>query len=279
MQRDDIYLIDLWRIVRREWRWFTAVFAAVLLGTFAFMQVARPQWQATAWIQIGQVGGAPTGWDPKVEPLQRVLERLQLVPFQNEVLQSVGIAPDTHEGGLYRKSLKLEPLPYAGPLIKLSVRGYSPQQADKFAEATVTQLQSIHRDLQAEPLKLARTRLDEVQSNLQAAIAERDRLQQAAVQNKDSLAAVLLASKNDEIAKLQETQGDLVMRLSAQYTFNTSLMWPVYVPKWPVFPNPALTWGMGIVFGLFLGMCAAIARNARRRSMLAEVAVMKKAAA
>jgi hypothetical protein len=279
MQRDDIYLIDLWRIVRREWRWFAAVFAAVLLVTFAFMQVARPQWQATAWIQIGQVGEAPTGWDPKIEPLQRVLERLQLVPFQNQVLQSIGIAPDTHEAGLYRKSIKVDPLAYAGPLIKVSVRGYSAEQADKFAAATVAQLQAIHRDLQAVPLKLARARLDEVQSSLQTAIAERDRLQQAAVQNKDNLAAVLLTSKNDEISKLQETQNDLAMRLSSQFTFDTSLMWPVYTPKWPVFPNPALTWGMGIVFGLFLGMCAAIARNARRRSALGKVTVMTKAAA
>jgi hypothetical protein len=279
MQRDDIYLIDLWRILRREWRWFTAVLVAVLLGTFAFMQIARPQWQADAWIQIGQIGEAPTGWDVKIEPLQRVLERLQLRPFQDQVLQGIGVAPDTAEGGLYRKSLKLEPLPYAGPLIKLSVRGYSPEQAAKLAEATVARLQAVHRDLQAAPLKLARARLDEVQSNLQNAIAERDRLQQDAGQGNGSLAAMLLVSKNEEIRALQETRSDLVMRLSSQFTFDTSLMWPVYVPRWQVFPNAMLTWGMGIVLGLFLGMVAAIAKNASRRPVRDNLAVMTKAAA
>jgi len=108
MERDDIYLIDLWHILVREWRWFAALLVIVLGGTFAFMQMARPQWQADAWIQIGQIGAAPTGQDPKAEPLQRVLERLQLVPFQNETLQSAGVAPDMPAAGLYRRSLKGE---------------------------------------------------------------------------------------------------------------------------------------------------------------------------
>jgi LPS O-antigen subunit length determinant protein (WzzB/FepE family) len=265
MQRDDIYLIDMWRLLRREWLWFLAAFAAVLLATFAFMRVAKPQWQASAWIQIGQVGAAPAGQDPKAEPLQRVLERLQLIPFQNQVLQSIGIGPETPNAHLYRKSLKLDPLPYAGPLVKLSVRAHSAEQARQFAEATVNQLRAIHQGLEATQLNLARQRLEEIQRDVQNATAERDRLQQAAVQGKDNLAVILLAGKNEELRTLQQIHADLLARLSATYTYDTSLMWPVYVPEHPVFPNPALTWGMGIVLGLFLGIMAAIARNAARR--------------
>jgi uncharacterized protein involved in exopolysaccharide biosynthesis len=265
MQRDDIYLIDMWRLLRREWLWFLAAFAAVLLATFAFMRVAKPQWQASAWIQIGQVGAAPAGQDPKAEPLQRVLERLQLIPFQNQVLQSIGIGPETPNAHLYRKSLKLDPLPYAGPLVKLSVRAHSAEQARQFAEATVNQLRAIHQGLEATQLNLARQRLEEIQRDVQNATAERDRLQQAAVQGKDNLAVILLAGKNEELRTLQQIHADLLARLSATYTYDTSLMWPVYVPEHPVFPNPALTWGMGVVLGLFLGIMAAIARNAARR--------------
>jgi uncharacterized protein involved in exopolysaccharide biosynthesis len=265
MQRDDIYLIDMWRLLRREWLWFLAAFAAVLLATFAFMRVAKPQWQASAWIQIGQVGAVPAGQDPKAEPLQRVLERLQLIPFQNQVLQSIGIGPETPNAHLYRKSLKLDPLPYAGPLVKLSVRAHSAEQARQFAEATVNQLRAIHQGLEATQLNLARQRLEEIQRDVQNATAERDRLQQAAVQGKDNLAVILLAGKNEELRTLQQIHADLLARLSTTYTYDTSLMWPVYVPEHPVFPNPALTWGMGVVLGLFLGIMAAIARNAARR--------------
>ncbi|EIL97486.1 hypothetical protein UUA_14829, partial [Rhodanobacter thiooxydans LCS2] len=85
------------------------------------------------WIQIAQVGSVPAGQDPKVEPLQRVTERLQLVPFQNQVLASAGYAKTTPVARLYRNSLKLEPMLYAGSLVKLTVRAYSPQQAGELA--------------------------------------------------------------------------------------------------------------------------------------------------
>lgn len=47
-QHDDIYLIDLWRILRREWRWALAALVVVLALTLAFTRLARPQWEATA---------------------------------------------------------------------------------------------------------------------------------------------------------------------------------------------------------------------------------------
>jgi len=265
MQRDEIYLIDMWRILRREWRWFMAVLIVVLAAVFVFMRVAKPQWQADAWIQIGQVGAAPAGQDPKAEPLQRVLERMKLIPFQNETLASIGIGPRTPEGQLYRHSLKLEPLPYAGPLIKLSVRAHSPELARKLAEATVDELKTIHHDAEATTLNFARARLAQVQTDLQQVTAERDHLQQVATQTKDSFAGLLLTSKSDEIRDLQQTRSDLEARLSSTYTYDTSLMWPVYVPENAAFPNPALTWGAGGVLGLFLGTLAAVWRNALRR--------------
>lgn len=265
MQRDEIYLIDMWRILRREWRWFMAVLIVVLAAVFVFMRVAKPQWQADAWIQIGQVAAAPTGQDPKAEPLQRVLERMKLIPFQNETLASIGIGPRTPEGQLYRHSLKLEPLPYAGPLIKLSVRAHSPELARKLAEATVDELKTIHHDAEATTLNFARARLAQVQTDLQQVTAERDHLQQVATQTKDSFAGLLLTSKSDEIRDLQQTRSDLEARLSSTYTYDTSLMWPVYVPENAAFPNPALTWGAGGVLGLFLGTLAAVWRNALRR--------------
>lgn len=280
MEHNEIYLIDTWRILVREWKWFVALLLLVLAATFAFLHTARPQWEATAWVQIGQVGAAPPGQDPKAEPLQRVLERLQLVPFQEDVVKSVGLSPDTREAHLYRKSLKLEPLPYAGPLIKMTLRAYSPQQAGQLATATVAQLQTIHQHIEAVPLARAYARLDEVQKELKNALADRDRLQQAAAPsgNKDDagsknaqgavVASALLSSKNEEIHTLQQTKSDLADRLSATYTYDTSLMWPVYVPDRQAFPNPVLMWAVGLVFGLFLGTLAAIARNALRRAAI-----------
>ena len=275
MERDEIYLVDMWRILVREWQWCLVMVVLVLAATFAFMHVARRQWQATAWIQIAQVGQVPQGQDPKVEPLQRVAERLQTKAFQNEVVQSMGLPIDSREARLYRKSLKVDQLQYAGALVRLTVRAESAQQARQFAEATVAQLRSVHQGLAATTLALARARLDEVQADLKDALAERDRLLQAAGRGDagdksgqaSSLAGVLVASRGEEIRNLQTTRSDLLTRLSAGYTYDTALVWPVYVPEGPSFPNPVLFWGVGILLAFGLGAFAAVVRNAVRRTV------------
>jgi hypothetical protein len=277
MEQDEIYLIDLWRIFTREWKWFVAVLVLTLACTYAFAHLVKRQWEASAWLQIGQVGQVPSGQDPKVEPLARVLERLQLVAFQNEVMASVGFSPKSPQALLYRKSLKLEPLPYAGPLVRLNVRAYSREQARQFAAATVAQLHALHQRLEVLPLKSARAPLDQVEADLHTVMADRARLQQAAtsesaragksedVQN-PMLASLLLATKNEEARSLQQARSDLVDRLGPTYTYETSLMWPVYVPERQAFPNPELTYGIGLLLSLFLGASAAIARSVARRS-------------
>jgi Uncharacterized protein involved in exopolysaccharide biosynthesis len=277
MQHDEIYLVDLWRIFAREWKWFVLVLALTLACTYAFAHLAKRQWEATAWIQIGQVGSVPAGQDPKAEPLQRVIERLQLVPFQNEILQSAGYAPTSSVAGLYRKSLKLEPMLYAGSLVHLSVRAYSRQQAGELAAATVARLRLVHQQLEAAPLKSAYARLDETQADLQSALADRARLLQAgaaagrgaaggSAAQSSLLADMLLARKNEEIRELRLAKSDLTERLDPTYTYETSTVWPVYVPEHQAFPNPALTWGIGLLLGILLGVSASVARHTARRS-------------
>lgn len=278
MEQDEVYLVDLWRIFVREWKWFVLVLVLTLACTYAFAHLVKRQWEATAWIQIGQVGAVPSGQDPKVELLQRVLERLQLVPFENEVLQDAGYAPNSSVASLYRKSLKLDPLPYAGPLIRLSVRSYSRKQAGELATATVLRLRAIHQPLEAAQLASAHARLSGVENDLQTARADLARYQKAArpgsqggPAGKDAanpmLASLLLSNKEEEVRGLQQAKNDLVERLGPAYTYQTSMVWPVYVPERQAFPNPALTWGIGLLLGIFLGASTSIARGTARRSV------------
>jgi uncharacterized protein involved in exopolysaccharide biosynthesis len=270
MEQDEIYLLDLWRIFTRGWMWFLGVLVLTLACTYAFAHLVRRQWQATAWIQIAQVGQVPQGQDAKVEPLLRVIERLELVPFENEILQGAGYARDSAVARLYRNSLKLEPMPYAGPLIRLTVRAYSREQAVELATVTVARLHAVHQRLEELPLKAARARLAGIEADLDTARADQARYRQAAdAGGRDAsgavLASLLLANKNEEVRGLQQARTDLLERLGPVYTYPTSMVWPVYVPDKQAFPNPELTWGIGLLLGLFLGACAAVARAGRRR--------------
>ena len=269
MDHDEIYLIDLWRILSREWRWFLATLVLVLAGTYGLLHAARSQWEALAWIQIGQVGPAPAGQDPKVEPLLRVIERMDTVGFQDQVTASLGLSHDSVEARLYRKSLKADPQPYAN-LFRLHIRAYSPTQATALAAATLATLQVVHRQIDAVPLQMARKRLDDVEAELRTAEGDRVHLQAEASGGQGSdatraLSGVMLSGKNADIRALRQEDSDIRARLAPNYTYETSMPWPVYVPKERAYPNTVLMLGMGGAAALFLAGIIAIARNAVRR--------------
>jgi LPS O-antigen subunit length determinant protein (WzzB/FepE family) len=263
---DEIYLIDMWRIVVREWRWFIGVGLVVLAATFAYLHHARSQWEATAWIQIGQVGTTPVGQDPHVEAFSRTVERLETRTFQDDVLKSIGVPVDAPEGKLYRRSMKIEQLAYAN-LIKLRIRGYSAEDAKQLATATATVLHAAHARIGAAPVALARDRMEELESTLKETRIARDRLMAEASGNGPAagLAGVALATSNDDMRALEQSRSDLATRQLANYTYETSMAWPVYVPKDRVFPNTLLTGAIGLLGAGFLAALAAVARHALRR--------------
>ncbi|HEY4294051.1 Wzz/FepE/Etk N-terminal domain-containing protein [Luteibacter sp.] len=262
---DEIYLIDMWRIVVREWRWFISVGFVVLAATFAYLHHARNQWEATAWIQIGQVGTTPVGQDPHVEAFSRTVERLETAAFQDEVLKSVGVPVDAAEGRLYRHSMKIEQLAYAN-LIKLRVRGYSAEDAKELATATATVLHAVHARIAAAPVALAKGRMEELEATLKETRANRDRLMAEASGDGQAagLAGVALATSNDDLRALEQSRSELAGRQLANYTYETSMAWPVYVPKERAFPNTFLTAAIGLLAAAFLATLAAVARHALR---------------
>ncbi|EGD16663.1 hypothetical protein involved in exopolysaccharide biosynthesis [Xanthomonas hortorum ATCC 19865] len=275
-QHDDIYLIDLWRILRREWRWALAALVVVLGLTFAFTRLAKPQWEATAWIQVGEIGPTPAGRDPKVEPFQRVIDRMKTRLFQDAVLRKAGLPLNSRAAQLYRGSLKPDPDPYAN-LIGVTIRAESSAQARRLAMATVTELQTLHGQTNAVALGLARTRLQGLNEDLRAALVNRAQLQQqvqagqggAAATPAQVVAGVLLTDSNTTIRALKAERDDLIARLTTRYTYQTSLAWPLYVPDRQAFPNAITAWAAGLLAGAGLGVLAAVFRNAWRRRRVA----------
>lgn len=271
-QHDEIYLIDLWRILRREWRWAVAALVVVLGLTFAFTRLAKPQWEATAWIQVGEIGPTPAGRNPKVESFQRVIDRMKTRLFQDAVLRQAQVPLDSRAAQLYRGSLKPDPDPYAN-LIGVTIRAESAQQARTLATATVTQLQILHGGTNAAALDLARARLQGLSEDLRAATSHREQLQRqlqagqggASATPTQVLAGVLLTDSNTTIRALKSERDDLVARLTARYTYQTSLAWPLYVPDRQAYPNAITAWAAGLLAGAGLGVLAAVLRNAVRR--------------
>jgi hypothetical protein len=270
MKEDEIYLIDMARLLARHWRWFAVAMALVLAATAVFNVLAKPQWEATAWIQVGEIGPTPAGRDPKVEPFQRVLDRIKTRLFQDAVLRSAGVPLNGRAAQLYRKSLKPDPDPYAN-LIGVTIRAGTADQARMLATATANALQAVHGPIEAAALDSARARARILGDELATATARRDRLQQQLAASGGNptqaqvLAGLMLADANGTVRGLRAEREDLIARLDPRYTYPTSLAWPLYVPDRQAFPNPVVTWGIGLLLSLALGALAAVLGGAWHR--------------
>lgn len=141
------------------------------------------------------------------------------------------------------------------------------------AMATVSQLQTLHGDTHAAALDLTRARLQGLSEDLRAATTNREQLQRqlqaghgaSSATPTQVLAGVLLTDSNTTIRALKSERDDLVARLTARYTYQTSLAWPLYVPDRQAFPNAVTAWAAGMLAGAGLGVLVAVLRNAVRR--------------
>jgi uncharacterized protein involved in exopolysaccharide biosynthesis len=268
---DEISIRDLWLIL---WAQRYMVLAAPLLtAAIAAVLVMRvkPQWEATSIIQIGQVWQVAT----PLESPSRTVERMKLPPFKVAVLSGLGV-PATEDdpiGSLYSDSLKVKVIPNTD-LVELRLRAFSREDARRWAEATVKQLQSVHKKL-AEPLIARLTQQQtQVQQQIQRIRTEKERLLKNAELKSDIgpgnrfaesvLLSNFLLQKDTELRAVELQHLALEEQLDPAKTYPTSLLDKVYVPAKRAYPKRTLTVVLAGAVGLFVGVLGAFLLNALR---------------
>ena len=265
---DEISLLDLWQtLVRRKW-WvlglpLLAVIAAAVAVTFM-----KPQWEATAAIQIGAVGQAAQ----LIEPPARVVERMKLKSFEDAVLAGLELSGQkTPEAKLFRSSLKVKALPNTD-LIEIKVRGYSQESARRSADATVSYLHRIHNGMAAPTVQRMKQLLAQVEREIAQTKAEREKaLKITGLNDKTNAEArfmenIVLANimiqRDSELRELEQTKMEYEEQLNPMRTYPTSYIEKISVSEEPVAPKKALMVLLAGVLGLFVGVMAAFLGNA-----------------
>ena len=85
-EQGDISLRDLWRVLVNQKNWVTGVPILCVLLAAVGVSMAKPKWEATAVIQIGQVGQSGVGQGSQlIEPPIRAIERMKKKSFEEAV--------------------------------------------------------------------------------------------------------------------------------------------------------------------------------------------------
>jgi hypothetical protein len=273
---DEINLFDLWQIlVLRKWWVLITTFLAMVAAVVAVILI-KPQWEATATIRIGVVG--QVGQSGKIiEPIARVVARMQLRPFEDAVLAN--LAPSERnksETALYRDSIEVNGLPDPD-LIEIKVRGYSRESAERYTEATVNHLSKLHEEMAASTRERMTQLLTRTKREIAQTEAEREKmhkltdlkekiLDDAHYLENIMLANIMTIQQDRELRALEQTKTEYEEQLGPLRTYPTSLIERISVSEKPVAPNKPLIIFLAGVLGLFLGIIAAfLSNNAQAR--------------
>lgn len=253
--------------------------AGLVIGICVTFAIPR-QWEAIGILQIGQVANDTTtaGTSPTpVEPTARALERVRMPQFTDSVLKALGHTVGSDglaTAELIRRSLKSTVLP-GTDLIQFRVRGYSPDEAKRIAEAIGEELARVHAGLMRPYLGRLNADLAEVEQGVKSEERRRDMLAElvknrspASVAGKFSENVLLseMANENDKSLRfLRFRKNTLQELLSKERTFNTHLLGSVEISNRFVYPSKAMFGAAGLVIGLLLSLLLGIAIETKRR--------------
>ena len=272
-EQDEFSLQDLWRILISQRRWLLGLpFVCVLLAAVG-VSIAKPKWEATAVIQIGQVGQSGVGQGSQlIEPPLRAIERMKMKSFEDDVLTALKIPVESGDpvATLFRSTLSLKALGVTD-LIQVRVRAGSRDQAQTWANAVVDRLREVHERL-AQPT-IDRLRKQQSELKKQMRIIEEERTNLLKIVSKSSetsgdsrfsanlLLSNLLLQKNAELRDFEMRRLAADEQLTSVRTYPTSLIDRIYVPENPASPKKLLIVMLAAVLGLILGIIVAFMRN------------------
>lgn len=252
----ELQAVEIWRALMRRRRWILSTTLALVAAAWLAATFTPPQWDATAMVRIGVVGEKKQ----LIEPISNVTERVRLGAFKNAVVKSV--AATSPDSALYISSLVVRSIP-ASDLVQLTVRGYSREKAQQFAQATAEHLSNVHRKLAAPVIGEINRQLEQIEKQIAQTDSERQRILKLLTARERGdiesrfMKSVMLTSitlqQGNERRELERERIKYADQLSTFRTYPTTMIEPVWVSEGPVFPNTRLIITLATLAGLFIG--------------------------
>jgi capsular polysaccharide biosynthesis protein len=251
------FLADSWKAI------MLCAIAGGLLGLGGGVRTP-PTYQATAYIQVTKVAGI------EVEAPATLVEKLKMPTYYSEKTHAAcNVLENLEAGAVISSSLKPAWLKTA-PIITISYRQASPEDAEKCLEGVLDDVQ-VNQRLIAKPIFESKTnQLVNLKLRLESAqkivnVLPKPNTVFDFSDSKFSASTLLLTtilSKENEVKDLQNQINDLEISLSAPHTKEAFLTTPIYSPKKNLSPKPTRFLLMGLMSGVFIGLLLMMGKRA-----------------
>ncbi len=260
---DEISLLDLFDILRKQWRWIAGFSATSAIIALAVCIVLPKQYQANVLIQIGKIANANANANAtstaEVESPQTLIERINSDGFQERFRNQVDMSFEIK--AIAVKNTKL---------IRLEGKARSAELAKQGLEKSLEVIAEDHKFYREEASKLLATSLQSTRLELKTVTAALSDLNQRSIEiapaKSDPVSALLLTQTQQQLNSQRATLADKVAMLEAseneQNLAKTAAVEPIIAGEQPVFPKTVLVTIIALLGGGFMGVLVAFLRNA-----------------
>lgn len=262
---EEINLVELWRMFCAGWRLILGGLAFGLVVAAIYLAMTPSQYEATLVVKVGQVVVA--GEALQIEAPGDAIERMQEPGFKNAVVESLGWKGDERER-LFKHTYQVTSP--ANKHLKIRLYGFSPEDAKRATEASLTALADIHRGLADAIVAKRDPRRDREFANIAADIADSEAfLQRIEARGKEISPAIWLQAVKEERSRLralrmQESAMKDSMKLDR--TLPTMAAEAVVVSSQAVYPKARRVWLLAVIGGLLLGVLLSLLHSLSRMS-------------
>lgn len=260
---DEISLIDLFNILREQWKVIAALALAAPVVALAVTLAMPSLYQADVLVQIGRIGNAGAG-AADIEPPSTLAQRLNSQGFDGRIADKVD--PSFSLKAVEIKNTKL---------LRIEGRATSPNSAKTGVEQTLQLIEQDHK----EAIEAARKNLSEAllatSAELKSVTQALERLNQAVIsfagdRSGDAISSLLLTQTQSQLTSQRIALLDKVATIETlllpQNLSATRAVEPIQVSSAPVYPKTNLVLLIAFLAGGFAGVLLAFLRNALKKS-------------
>ena len=254
---DEIGLVDLWLVVRRNRLW---LFAGLLVGVaaaIAYATLTTPVYESRASIQIGKVPSPGLHAPGLIEDPSALL-----VELVDEYGRKSGDGTARRAAYLEKKDMKVR-----NNILDLVAAGYRPEEPRDLLVQIATKVLQRHQHSYASAIDPLRQRLAAIDKQIGILSTQMKELDDLITRLKESnpVQASLVAIERGHLyASLDQLERDRVVlqqQTTTPYVSPSQVIARPELPEAPVSPRKAVAVVTGIVLGLLLGLLAVFCRE------------------
>lgn len=249
---DEISLVDLWLIIRRERLWLLAGLVVGVAVAFAYVTLAMPNYESRASIQIGKVPGP--GFNTPV-----LIEDPGVLSVQ--LIDEYG--PKSVKGTEQRVPfLETKGVKVRNNILDLVAVGYRPEEPRDLLTQIAAKVLQRHQQAYTTAIDPLRQRFTAIDSQIGILTTQMKELGDLIARLKEpnptqaSLVAIERGHLYTNLDQLERDRVILQQQTTTPYVNPSQLIAQPELPETPVSPRKLASLVIGIVLGLMLGLLA-----------------------